>query len=61
MDISELTAYAEEKYHIGEQFRRRTFSGGGELRITELRNPYTGKPVAVLLRRFTSKRTELLI
>ena len=50
MDISELTAYAEEKYHIGEQFRRRTFSGGGELRITELRNPYTGKPAAVLLR-----------
>jgi hypothetical protein len=52
MDISELTAYAEEKYHISEQFRRRQFSGGGELRITELCNPYTGKPAAVLLRQW---------
>ena len=58
MDISELTAYAEKKYHIGEQFRKRQFSGGGELRVTELRNPYTGKPAAVLLRRWDGERGE---
>ena len=53
MDISELTAYAEEKYHIGEQFRRKPFSG-----VTELRNPATGKLAAVLLRQWDGEKGE---
>ena len=60
MDISELTAYAEEKYHIAAQFRKRQFSGGGELYRGELHNPYTGKLAAVLMRQWDTEAGEEL-
>ena len=51
MDISELTAYAEKKYHIGEVNRRTELSGSGPVtRLSSLLHPRSGKPVALLIR-----------
>ena len=51
MDISELTAYAEEKYHIGEVNRRMELSGSRPVtRLSTLLHPRSGKPVALLIR-----------
>ncbi len=60
MDISELTAYAEEKYHIAAQFRKSQVFGGGELYRGELRNPSTGKLTAVLMRQWDPEAGEEL-
>ena len=53
MDISELTAYAEEKYHIGERQRRKLFTG-----VSVLVHPSSGKWVAVLMRAWDELRGE---
>ena len=51
MDISELTAYAEKKYHIGEVNRRMELSGSRPVtRLSTLLHPRSGKPVALLIR-----------
>jgi hypothetical protein len=51
MDISELTAYAEKKYHIGEVNRRTEMSGSRPVtRLSSLLHPRSGKPVALLIR-----------
>ena len=51
MDISELTAYAEKKYHIGEVNRRTEMSGSRPVtRLSALLHPRSGKPVALLIR-----------
>ncbi len=51
MDILELTAYAEKKYHIGEVNRRMEMSGNRPVsRLSALLHPRSGKPVALLIR-----------
>ena len=51
MDISELSAYAEEKYHISEVNRRMELSGSRPVtRLSTLLHPRSGKPVALLIR-----------
>lgn len=45
MDISELAAYAKEKYHIAEEHKWPNYPG-----ISALTNPKTGKRLALLIR-----------
>ena len=47
MELSELTAYAEEKHHIGVELRRQPAAG-----VTVLLHPVSGKQMAVLLRQW---------
>ena len=53
MDLDELTAYAEEKYHIGEEHRRKLTLG-----VSALIHPASGKWVAVLMRAWDELRGE---
>lgn len=55
MELSELAAYAEEQYHIHEQFRWPAFPG-----FSELRDPESGKSLAFLMREWdTDTGTEI--
>ena len=55
MELSELTKYAEEKYHIEEEFKWSDFPG-----FSVLCHPQTGKWVALLMRQWDSETgTEL--
>ena len=47
MELSELTAYAEEKYHIQELHKWADFPG-----FSVLVHPHTGKWVALLMRQW---------
>ena len=47
LELSELTAYAEKKYHIREQFKWKDFPG-----YSVLVDPYTEKWVALLMRQW---------
>ena len=47
MELSDLTAYAEEKYHIKEEFKWADFPG-----FSVLREPVSGKWVALLMRQW---------
>ena len=47
MDLSELAAYAEEKYHIEEQHKWADFPG-----FSVLNDPHTGKWAALLMRQW---------
>lgn len=47
MELSELTAYAEEKFHMQEQYKWADFPG-----VSVLVNPGTGKWLALLLRQW---------
>lgn len=47
MELSELTAYAEEKFHIREQHKWAAFPG-----FSVLANPNTGKWIALLMRQW---------
>ena len=47
MELSELTAYAEEKFHIQEQRKWADFPG-----FSVLADPNTGKWVALLMRQW---------
>ena len=59
MDISELTAYAGEKYHIGEVNRRKDLSGGQlSAKVSVLLHPVSGKWVALLVREWDEERGE---
>ncbi len=49
MELSDLTAYAEEKYHIKEEFKWADFPG-----FSVLREPVSGKWVALLMRQWDS-------
>ena len=49
MELSELTAYAEEKFHIQEQHKWADFPG-----FSVLVDPNTGKWVALLMRQWDS-------
>ena len=49
MELSELTAYAEEKFHIREQHKWAEFPG-----FSILADPNTGKWVALLMRQWDS-------
>ena len=49
MELSDLTAYAEEKYHIKEEFKWNDFPG-----FSVLREPVSGKWVALLMRQWDS-------
>ncbi|MDO4292505.1 MAG: TerB N-terminal domain-containing protein [Eubacteriales bacterium] len=49
MELSELTAYAEEKYHIREQSRQADFPG-----CSVLTEPVSGKWAALLMRQWDS-------
>ncbi|HJA94300.1 MAG TPA: TerB N-terminal domain-containing protein [Candidatus Eisenbergiella merdipullorum] len=49
MDLSDLTAYAEEKFHIQEQHKWNDFPG-----FSVLADPNTGKWVALLMRQWDS-------
>ena len=53
MELAELTAYAEEKYHIGEEHRRKLSVG-----VFALLHPTGGKWVAVLMHRWDSEQGE---
>ena len=49
MELSELTAYAEEKFHIHEQLKWDDFPG-----FSILADPGTGKWIALLMRQWDS-------
>ena len=49
VELSELTAYAEEKYHIREEFKWTDYPG-----FSVLREPVAGKWVALLMRQWDS-------
>ena len=53
MELSELTAYAEEKFHMQEQHKWEDFPG-----FSVLADPNTGKWVALLMRQWDSDRGE---
>ena len=53
MDLDELTAYAAEKYHIGEEHRRKLTVG-----VSALIHPVSGKWVAVLMRQWDGELGE---
>ena len=53
MHLSELTAYAEEKYHIREEHKWADFPG-----FSVLTDPRTGKWVAMLIRQWDSEAGE---
>ena len=51
MELSELTAYAEEKFHIQEQHKWTAFPG-----FSVMTDPGTGKWIALLMRQWDSDR-----
>lgn len=53
MELSELTAYAEEKFHIQEQHKWTAFPG-----FSVMTDPGTGKWIALLMRQWDSDRGE---
>ena len=53
MELSDLTAYAEEKYHIREQHKWADFPG-----FSVLCHPGTGKWAALLMRQWDTDRGE---